>query len=197
VAELELPLHVVGLVSAAENMPSGTAYRPGDVVTTLSGKTVEVLNTDAEGRIILADALFYAQRYDPAAIIELSTLTGAIIIALGAHAVGMTATDQPLADRVSAAGESSQERVWQLPLWDVYKEMIKSEVADIKNLGGRPAGSITAGAFLAEFTGDYPFVHLDVAGTAWADRARNSYETQGGTGVGVRLLTQFLRDSAG
>ena len=194
VAELDLPLHVVGLVSAAENMPSGTAYRPGDVVKTLSGKTVEVLNTDAEGRIILSDALFYAQRYDPVAIIELSTLTGAITIALGAHAIGMIATDQDLADRVSAAGTASHERVWQLPLWEEYKEMIKSEIADIKNLGGRPAGSITAGAFLAAFVGDYPFVHLDIAGTAWADRASKSYETPGGTGVGVRLLAQFLRD---
>lgn len=194
VSALQLPLHVVGIVSAAENMPSGTAYRPGDVVSTLSGKTVEVLNTDAEGRIILSDGLFYAQRYNPAAIIELSTLTGAIIIALGSHAIGMMATDQELADRVSRAGETSHERVWQLPLWDEYHQMIKSDIADIKNLGGRPAGSITAGAFLAAFVGDYPFVHLDVAGTAWKDSPSQPYETKGGTGVGVRLLTQFLRD---
>lgn len=192
-AELKLPLHVVGLVSSAENMPSATAYRPGDVVTTLSGKTIEVLNTDAEGRIILSDALFYAQRYKPAAIVELSTLTGAIIIALGSHAIGMMGTSQPLADQISRAGETSGERVWQLPLWDEYHEMIKSEIADLKNIGGRPAGSITAGAFLAAFVGDYPFVHLDVAGTAWADRAARPYDSQGGTGVGVRLLTEFLR----
>ena len=192
-AELKLPLHVVGLVSSAENMPSGTAYRPGDVVTTLSGKTIEVLNTDAEGRIILSDALFYAQRYNPAAIIELSTLTGAIVIALGSHATGMMATDQALADRVSQAGETSGERVWQLPLWPEYHEMIKSEIADIKNIGGRAGGSITAGAFLAAFVGDYPFVHLDIAGTAWADRPAKPYEAQGGTGVGVRLLAEFLR----
>src|SRR5262249_58695976 len=127
------------------------AYRPGDIVTTLSGKTVEVLNTDAEGRIILSDALFHAQRYRPDAVIELSTLTGAIIIALGPHAIGMMATDQALADAVSRAGEASGERVWQLPLWSECHEMIKSEVADLKNIGGPPAGSITAGAFLAAF----------------------------------------------
>lgn len=194
VAALDLPVHVVGIVSAAENMPSGTAYRPGDVVRTLSGKTVEVLNTDAEGRIILSDGLFYAQRYDPAAIIELSTLTGAIIIALANHATGMMATDQALADQVRAAGEVSHERVWQLPLWDEYRKMIVSDIADIKNMAGRPAGSITAGAFLAEFVGDYPFVHLDVAGTAWKDSPTHAYESKGGTGVGVRLLVQLIRD---
>ena len=192
VAELKLPLHVVGLISAAENMPSATAYRPGDVIKTLSGKTVEVLNTDAEGRIILADALFYAQRYNPAAVVELSTLTGAAIIALGAHASGMMGTDQELMDKIRRAGDASGERVWQLPLWDEYREMIKSDIADIKNIGGRPAGAITAGAFLAAFTGDYPFVHLDIAGTAWVDRPSKPYEARGGTGVGVRLLAEFL-----
>jgi leucyl aminopeptidase len=197
VAELGLPLHVVGLVSAAENMPSSTAYRPGDVVRTLSGKTVEVLNTDAEGRIILSDALFYAQRYEPTAIVELSTLTGAIIIALGAHAIGLMATDQALAERVIAAGEASDERVWQLPMWDEYHQMIKSKIADLKNLGGRPAGSITAGAFLAAFVGDIPFAHLDIAGTAWVDSPAKPYQSVGGTGVGVRLLTAFLQAYAG
>jgi len=195
-AELELPLHVVGIVSAAENMPSSGSYRPGDVVTTLSGKTVEVLNTDAEGRIILSDALYYAQRYQPEAIVELSTLTGAIIIALGSHAIGMMSTDQKLADRMIRAGEASGERVWQLPLWDEYHEMIKSEIADIKNMAGRPAGSITAGAFLAAFVGDYPLVHLDIAGTAWVTNPTKPYEIHGGTGVGVRLLSSFLRNYA-
>lgn len=192
VAELKLPLHVVGLVSSAENMPSATAYRPGDVIQTLSGKTIEVLNTDAEGRIILSDALFYAQRYNPAAIIELSTLTGAVIIALGAHATGMMGTDQVLMDKLTKAGEASGERVWPLPLWDEYHEMIKSEIADIKNIGGRSAGSITAGAFLAAFVGDYPFVHFDIAGTAWVDKPSKAYESHGGTGVGVRLLAEYL-----
>ncbi len=194
VAELKLPLHVVGLVSAAENMPSSNAYRPGDIVKTLSGKTIEVLNTDAEGRIILSDALFYAQRYHPQAIVELSTLTGAIIIALGSHATGMMGTDQALMDRLSKAGEITAERVWQLPLWEEYHQMIKSEIADLKNLAGRPAGSITAGAFLAAFVGDYPFAHLDIAGTAWVDRPAKPYDTFGGTGVGVRLLAAFLRE---
>lgn len=196
VATLNLPLHVVGLVSSAENMPSSNSYRPGDVVKSLSGKTIEVLNTDAEGRIILSDGLYYAQRYNPDAIVELSTLTGAIIIALGSNVTGMMATDQALADRITRAGEASDERVWQLPLWDEYHQMIKSEIADIKNLGGRPAGSITAGAFLAAFVGDYPFVHLDVAGTAWTDKPAKSYMSPGGTGVGVRLLTAFLREYA-
>jgi len=192
-AELKLPLHVVGIICAAENMPSATAFRPDDVVTTLSGKTIEVLNTDAEGRIVLADGLFYAQRYNPEAIVELSTLTGAIIIALGSHAIGMMGTNQELVDKISRAGGASGERVWQLPLWDEYHEMIKSQIADIKNIGGRPAGSITAGAFLTNFVGDYPFVHLDIAGTAYADKPAKPYDSPGGTGVGVRLLTEFLR----
>jgi len=193
-AELKLPLHLVGLVSAAENMPSSNAYRPGDIVKTLSGKTIEVLNTDAEGRIILSDALFYAQRYQPDAIVEFSTLTGAIIIALGSHATGMMGNDQGLMDRLSKAGEISSERVWQFPLWEEYHQMVKSEIADLKNIAGRPAGSITAGAFLAAFVGDYPFAHLDIAGTAWADRPAKPYDTFGGTGVGVRLLAEFLRE---
>lgn len=196
VAELKLPLHVVGLVSSAENMPSGSAYRPGDILRTLSGKTIEVLNTDAEGRIILSDGLFYAQRYQPDAIVELSTLTGAIIIALGLHATGLMATDQALADKLISAGEATAERLWQLPLWPEYRRMVKSDIADIKNMAGRPAGSITAAAFLAEFVGDYPFAHLDIAGTAWADRPARPYESRGGTGVGVRLLTDFLRNFA-
>jgi len=192
-AELKLPLHLVGLICAAENMPSGEAYRPGDIVTTLSGKTIEILNTDAEGRVVLSDGLFYAQRYKPAAIIELSTLTGAMIIALGEHVTGLMATNQELADKLSRAGDTSAERVWQFPLWDEYHEMVKSEVADLKNMAGRAAGSITAGAFLAAFVGDYPFAHLDIAGTAWAEKETKPYEPQGGTGAGVRLVTEFLR----
>jgi leucyl aminopeptidase len=194
VAELKLPLHVVGLVPSAENMPGSAAFRPGDIIKTLSGKTIEVLNTDAEGRIILADGLFYAQRYNPAAIIELSTLTGAMVIALGAHATGMMATDQALADAVSRAGEETGERVWQFPMWQEYHDMIKSEVADIKNMAGRPAGSITAGTFLAAFTGDTPFVHLDIAGTSFAVQPARPYDAPGATGVGVRLLTAYLQD---
>jgi leucyl aminopeptidase len=196
VAELKLPLHVVGLVSAAENMPSGDAVRPGDIVRTLSGKTIEILNTDAEGRVVLSDALFYAQRYQPAAIVNLATLTGAMIIALGSTVTGMMGTNQELADQLFRAGQASGERVWQLPLWQDYHDMIKSEVADVKNMAGRPAGSLTAGAFLAAFVGDYPFVHLDIAGTSWVDRPSKPYDVHGGTGVGVRLVTEYLRKLA-
>jgi leucyl aminopeptidase len=192
-ALLELPVHVVGLVPSAENMPSGRSYRPGDIVTTLSGKTIEVLNTDAEGRVILSDGLHYAQRYEPDAIVELSTLTGAIITALANHATGVMATDQDLADRIIAAGEASGDRGWQLPLWDEYHEMIKGDVGDLKNLGGPAGGSITAGAFLAAFAGDYPFVHLDIAGTAWLDKPTKPYQYRGGTGAGVRMVVQYLR----
>jgi len=193
VGELNLPLHVVGIICSAENMPSSSAYRPGDIIGTLSGKTIEVLNTDAEGRIVLADGLFYAQRYNPTAIIDLATLTGAIMVALGSHATGMMGTSQDLADRLSRAGEATAERVWQLPLWDEYRDMMKSDIADLKNTGGRYGGAITAGGFLAAFVGDYPWIHLDIAGTAWVERATRPYYTKGATGIGVRLLVQLLR----
>jgi leucyl aminopeptidase len=175
-------------------MPSATAYRPGDIVKTLNGTTIEVLNTDAEGRIILADGLFYAQRYRPTALIDLATLTGAIIIALGSHAIGMMGNNEALASSLCRAGEASAERVWQLPLWQEYRDMIKSDFADVKNFAGSPAGSITAAAFLAAFVGDYPWVHLDIAGTAWAEAPAKPYESRGATGVGVRLLTEWLRN---
>jgi len=193
VGELNLPLHVVGIVCSAENMPSATAYRPGDIIKTLSGKTVEVLNTDAEGRIVLADGLFYAQRYEPAAIVDLATLTGAVMVALGPHATGMMGTSQELADRLIKAGEASAERVWQLPLWDEYRDAMKSEIADLKNTGGRFGGAITAGGFLAAFVGDYPWAHLDIAGTAWVERPARPYQARGATGVGVRLLAELLQ----
>jgi leucyl aminopeptidase len=193
VAELGLPIHLVALIPSAENMPSGRSYRPGDVVTTLSGKTIEILNTDAEGRVILADGLFYAQRYEPDAIIELSTLTGAVIIALGNVGTAVMATDQTLADGLVAAGDSTGDRGWQLPLWDEYHEMVKSDIADLKNLAGRAAGSITAGAFLSAFVGDYKYAHLDIAGTAWLDSPSKPYHSKGGTGSGVRLVTSYLR----
>ncbi|MCU0490728.1 MAG: leucyl aminopeptidase [Chloroflexaceae bacterium] len=197
VGELKLPLHVVGIVCAAENMPSSTAYKPGDIIRTLSGKTIEVLNTDAEGRIVLADGLHYAQRYEPQAIIDLATLTGAVMVALGPHAIGMMGTSQELANRLTQAGEASAERVWQLPLWDEYRDMMKSEIADLKNTGGRYGGAITAGGFLAAFVGDYPWIHLDIAGTAWVESATRPYYSKGATGIGVRLLAQLLQDYAG
>ena len=196
VAGLGLPLHVVGLVPSAENMPSGRSYRPGDCVKTLSGKTIEILNTDAEGRVILADGLFYAQRYEPDAIIELSTLTGAVIVALGSFATGVMATDQGLADGLLAAGQTTGDRGWQLPLWQEYHDMVKSDIADLKNLAGRAAGSITAGAFLSAFVGDNKFAHLDIAGTGWVDAPSKPYLSKGGTGSGVCMVTEYLRNYA-
>jgi leucyl aminopeptidase len=193
VGELGLPLHVVGLVGAAENMPSATAYKPGDILKTLSGKTIEVLNTDAEGRIVLADVLHYAQRYQPDAIIDLATLTGAIMVALGPHAIGLMSNDDALARRLTRAGDAAGERAWQLPLWEPYKEMVKSDIADVKNSTGRYGGAITAAAFLSNFVGEIPWAHMDIAGTAWTDAKPKPYTPKGATGVGVRLLTQALR----
>jgi leucyl aminopeptidase len=190
-AMLELPVNLVGIVPAVENLPSGTAYRPGDILTSLSGQTIEVLNTDAEGRLILADALAYAKRYQPEMVIDLATLTGACIIALGHHATAVLGNDQKLVDALLQAGEESGERLWQLPLWDDYDQQIKSEVADVKNTGGRPAGTITAAAFLKKFAADFRWAHLDIAGTAWRDQDQ-SYIPRGGSGVGVRLLITFL-----
>jgi len=188
-----LPLHVVGLVASAENMPSATAYKPGDILKTLSGKTIEVLNTDAEGRIVLADALYYAQRYQPDGIIDLATLTGAIVVALGTHVTGIMSNDDTLAGRILQAGEATGERAWRLPLWESYSEIIKSDIADIKNTGGRYGGAINAAAFLEHFVGDYPWVHMDIAGTAWTDQKPKAYTPKGATGVGVRLLIHMLR----
>ena len=193
VGELNLPLHVVALVAAAENMPSSTAYRPGDIVTTLGGKTIEVSNTVAEGRIVLAHALWYAQRSQPAAVIDLATLTGAVIVALGPHAIGVMGNDDALAARITRAGERAGERAWQLPLWEPYKEMVKSDIADVKNSAGRAGAAITAGAFLANFAGTAPWAHLDIASTAWTDAKPKAYTPKGATGVGVRLLVELLR----
>ncbi len=190
-ALLELPLNLVGVVPAVENMPSGTAIRPGDILTSLSGQTIEVLNTDAEGRLILADALTYVKRYDPRLVVDLATLTGACIIALGHHASAVLGNDDRLIQHLVDAGETSGERLWQLPLWSDYDQQIKSHVADVKNIGGRPAGTITAAAFLKKFAKDAAWAHLDIAGTAWCDR-EHPYLPKGGTGVGVRLLTSFL-----
>ena len=193
ISSLKLSLYAVGLVPATENLLDGKAYKPGDILETLSGKTIEILNTDAEGRLILADALTYAARFKPVAVVDLATLTGACVTALGHHATGMMSTDDELANSVRAAGERTAERVWPLPLWDEYREQIRSGVADMKNTGGRPGGAITAAALLAEFAQGYPWVHLDIAGTAWTKKAR-PYVPKGGVGVGVRLLTQLARD---
>jgi leucyl aminopeptidase len=192
-ADLKLPVNIVGLIPATENLPGGRAYKPGDILKSLSGKTIEVISTDAEGRLILADALTYAERFKPAAIIDLATLTGACVIALGDLAIGMLGTDKELKDRIRNAAEKTGERVWELPLWEEYHELIKSDVADFKNTGGRPGGAITAAAFLSKFIGKSPWVHLDIAGPAWLTKDR-FYIPKGATGIGVRLLVQFLKD---
>lgn len=192
IALLKPSLHVVGLVPATENLPDGRALKPGDIITTRSGKTIEVINTDAEGRLVLADALEYAERYRPAAVIDLATLTGACVVALGYAATGMMGNDDGLQGRVRTAGETAGERVWPLPLWKDYHDQIKSHIADVKNTGGRWAGALTAGAFLAKFV-ERPWVHLDIAGTAYTD-ASKPYCPKGATGVGVRLLLQLVKD---
>ncbi|MBI3803702.1 MAG: leucyl aminopeptidase [Nitrospirae bacterium] len=191
-AQLQLPLHIIGVLPATDNMPSGTAIHPGDVVTTLSGKTVEVINTDAEGRLCLADALAYAVRFKPAAMIDLATLTGACVVALGNHAMALFGNDPKLTAQIQKASEETGERVWPLPLWDEYYDQIKSEVADLKNTGGRPGGSITAALFLKQFVGDTPWVHLDIAGTSWNGERPRPYVPKGSTGTGLRLLVQYL-----
>ncbi|HEX6002942.1 MAG TPA: leucyl aminopeptidase, partial [Burkholderiales bacterium] len=190
--EMRLPLNVVGIIPTTENMPGGRAVKPGDIVKTMSGQTVEILNTDAEGRLILCDALTYAERYEPAAVIDLATLTGACVIALGHVASGLYANDDALAKEVLAAADASFDRAWHMPLWDDYQEQLKSNFADFANIGGRPAGSITAACFLARFTKKYRWAHLDIAGTAW-----KSGKEKGASGRPVPLLTQFLLGRAG
>ena len=194
IAELELRAHVVGVIPATENLPSGTAYKPGDVIASQLGKTIEIVNTDAEGRLILADALSFVRRYRPAAVVDAATLTGACVIALGHHAIGLMGNDGDLMDQVQAAGLRVGERCWPLPLWDEYRPQLDSTVADLKNSGGRPAGTITAGWFLKEFV-DYPWVHLDIAGTAYADEAA-PYLRRGATGVPTRLFIEWVRARA-
>ena len=188
---LKPAVHVVGLIPSAENMLSGTAYKPGDVVRSHFGKTIEVVNTDAEGRLILADALSWARRYQPACVIDAATLTGAMVIALGHTATGVMGTDERLIDEIRQAGERAGERVWPLPLWDEYHDLIKSDIADMKNSGGRPAGSISAAWFLREFVDGFPWAHLDIAGTAYSDRD-DPTRVKGPTGVGVRLFSEFV-----
>jgi leucyl aminopeptidase len=196
-ALLKVPLHVVGVIGAVENMPSGTAYRPGDVIAAMSGTTIEVLNTDAEGRVVLADALHYARtRFEPQAIIDLATLTGACVIALGKWATGLFGNNERLIERVRRAGETTAERAWPMPLWEGHRKAIRSDIADIKNTGGREAGSSTAAAFLAAFVEDTPWVHLDIAGTGWTSKG-TPYQRKGATGVGVRLLLEMLREWKG
>jgi leucyl aminopeptidase len=197
VASLGLHVNVIGIIPSVENMPSSSSYRPGDIIKMYNGKTVEILNTDAEGRIILADAMAYGvTKYNPQAIIDLATLTGACIIALGANVAAAIGTNEQLTERLIKASEKTGEKIWGLPLHDEYHEQIKSKVADIKNIGGRPAGAITAAAFLSNFTNDIPWVHLDIAGTAWTQEGTfdRSYNPKGATGFGVRTVVKFLTE---
>ena len=193
---LKPAVSVIGLIPSAENMPSSTAYRPADVVTSHLGKTIEVINTDAEGRLLLADALSYARRYQPACVIDIATLTGAIGIALGHTASGVMGNDAALIQEVIGAGQRAHERAWELPLWDEYRDLIKSDIADMKNSGGRAAGSISAGWFLKEFVEGYPWAHLDIAATAYTDRD-DAAMAKGPTAMGVRLFSEFVLARAG
>jgi leucyl aminopeptidase len=196
IGELQVRANVIGIVPASENLLSGAAMKPGDVIRSHLGKTIEVINTDAEGRLILADALSYARRFEPAAVLDAATLTGACVIALGHHATGAMGNDEALLAEVRVAGDRAGQRVWPLPMFDEYREQLRSDYADVKNSGGRPAGSITAGWFLREFVGDFPWVHLDVAGTAWGD-GKLSYLTKGATGVPTRTFVEWVLARAG
>jgi len=187
VTDMALPLNVIGVIPSAENLPDGNANKPGDIVTSLAGKTIEILNTDAEGRLILCDALTYCERFDPDTVIDIATLTGACVIALGKPASGLFSNQQKLADALINAGEESGDRCWQMPLWDEYQDQLKSNFADIANIGGREAGSITAACFLSRFAEKFKWAHLDIAATAW-----HSGANKGATGRPVSLLTQYL-----
>jgi leucyl aminopeptidase len=191
VLELQLPINLVCLLACAENMPSGRATRPGDIVTSMSGQTVEILNTDAEGRLVLCDALTYAARFKPEVVIDIATLTGACVVALGSHASGLYANHDKLAEQLLAAGEESHDRAWRMPLWDDYQKQLDSNFADIANIGGAGGGSITAACFLARFTEDYHWAHLDIAGSAW------DATPKGATGRPVGLLTRYLIERVG
>jgi leucyl aminopeptidase len=190
-AELKLPLNIVGIIPSSENLPDGDANKPGDIVTSMSGQTVEVLNTDAEGRLILSDALTYAERYKPAVVIDIATLTGACVIALGAHASGLLANNDQLAREILGAGKYTHDRAWQLPLWDEYQKQLDSNFADMANIGGREAGTITGACFLARYAKNFKWAHLDIAGTAW-----KTGKEKGATGRPVPLLVQFLINRA-
>ena len=189
--EAKLPIHVVGTIAAAENMPSGHATRPGDIVTTMSGQTVEILNTDAEGRLVLCDTLTYIKRFNPALVIDIATLTGACVIALGSVVSGLFTPDDELAEEITAAGHTSFDRVWRMPVYEDYQEQLDTPFADIANIGGPKAGAVTAACFLQRFTRDYRWAHLDIAGTAW-----NSGANKGATGRPVPLLMQFIAKRA-
>jgi leucyl aminopeptidase len=192
VSEMKLDINVIGIVPSSENLPDGDANKPGDIVKSMSGQTIEILNTDAEGRLILCDALTYSKRFKPKTVVDIATLTGAVIVALGSHASGVMGNDQGLVNDIIKAGETSRDRAWQLPLWDDYQKQLDSNFADIANVGGRAAGTITAGCFLSRFTEELTWAHLDIAGTAW----RSGGKQKGATGRAVPILTQYLIDRA-
>ena len=192
VAQMKLKVNLVGVIAAAENMPSGTATRPGDIVTTMSGQTVEILNTDAEGRLVLCDALTYVERFKPAAVVDIATLTGACVVALGHHHAGLFSPSDALADRLNTAGKDMNDTCWRMPLDDAYQESLRSPFADMGNIGGRAGGAVTAACFLSRFTKSYQWAHLDIAGVAW-----KSGTNQGASGRPVGLLTRYLMDQAG
>ena len=194
--ELNLPVNVVGIAPLVENLPSGTAYKPGDIIKTASGKTIEVSNTDAEGRVVLSDALHHATLYKPKGIIDLATLTGAVVVALGHDAAGLMTNNPALAGKIKSAADKSGERVWELPMWKEYEVLVKSEIADIINSDkGHAAGTIEGGMFLKNFVGEYPWVHLDIAGVAWVEKPGVNFRA-GSTGWGVRLLTEFFKSES-
>jgi leucyl aminopeptidase len=195
IAALSAPIKVIGIVPSAENMPGGRAIKPGDVLTGASGKTVEVLNTDAEGRLILGDALWYAQRLGATHLLDVATLTGACVVALGKAASGLFGQPEPWVETIRTLAARTGDRAWPMPLYDEYTEQLRSEIADIVNTGGRAAGACTAAVFLKEFAGDLPWAHLDVAGTAWADEAK-PWQSKGPTGVAVRVLAELALSSA-
>ena len=193
IARLKLPLRVIGVAACVENMPDGKAYRPGDILTGITGKTTEIISTDAEGRLILADTLGYVARFDPKAVVDLATLTGAVGIALGSQAAGLFANQDGLRDHLLAAADRSGERLWPLPLYDEYRKAIKSDMAEVKNSGGRTGGVATSAKFLEHFTEGYPWAHLDIAAMAWCDSAANAFTPKGATGYGVRLLVELAK----
>jgi leucyl aminopeptidase len=192
VSEARLPVHIIGILPATENLPGGSATRPGDVVRAIDGTTIEITNTDAEGRLVVADGIGYAKRFKPRAIIDIATLTGACSIALGNEAIAMMGNNRPLLEGLKKAGDAVYERVWEMPLFEEYKEYLKSEIADIKNAAGRTGSLVASACFLGRFAGDVPWVHLDIAGTAWAEKDK-PYTPKGATGVGVRLLSHFIK----
>ena len=189
-ARLKSKVNVIGVMACAENMPSGKATKPGDVVTSMSGQTIEILNTDAEGRLVLCDALTYVKRYNPKCVIDIATLTGACVVALGKHGSGLMSNNQKLADRILESGQNVFDKAWQLPLWDEYQSCTKSNFADLANIGDGGAGTITAACFLSRFTEAYEWAHLDIAGTAWITGPQ-----KGGTGRPVPLLCEFIFNS--